>query len=152
MSIIVGFFISNNLKERLTYKDFYSIKMDSSIVARIEAFKEGIKLWKEKPICGTGLGSFVSHDEKNQLRVMLKYPHNIFIETLAETGLVGFFLLILLLIRGFIQTYNTSPFNFSLFIFLTIFSLTSKDITVNFIILLFPLLNSSTSCMLKNNI
>ena len=152
VSMIVGFLYSANLKERIPVEGFFSIKSDLSISARIEALKEGLKLWKENPLLGTGLGGFMSADESDHLRFTLKYPHNIFIEILAELGLLGLSILLILIIRGVMSSLKSSPFYLSLLVFFTIFSLTSKDITINFVILLFPIIISSTSSILKNNI
>jgi len=152
LSMLAGLFISENLNERLPQNNFTDFSSDLSIISRLNAIEEGLKIWKANPVLGGGFGSFLTTDENNPLRKTLKYPHNIFIETLAELGLLGFLLLLLMLYKSLNSAYREGAFYFSFFIYLLIFSLTSKDLTINFILLIFPFIISRTSGILKNYI
>ncbi len=55
--------------------------------------RDGIEMWMDYPLTGAGLGRFSEYNA-------LSYPHNFFIELLAETGIIGFALLLVPL--GFI--------------------------------------------------
>ena len=61
----------------------------------------GLHLVEESPIIGTGLGSFagVIPDYLNPTQ-LYDYPHNVPLEIAAETGLVGFALLLVPLLVG----------------------------------------------------
>ncbi|MBL8665985.1 MAG: O-antigen ligase family protein [Rhodospirillales bacterium] len=50
--------------------------------------KDGIQMWMDYPLMGAGLGRFSEYNA-------LSYPHNFFIELLAETGVVGFAMLLM---------------------------------------------------------
>jgi O-antigen ligase len=60
---------------------------------RIALYAETIEIWKRAPLLGHGTGSWPMlagyGDEKN-------YPHNLFLELLAESGLVGLILFVAL--------------------------------------------------------
>lgn len=152
VAIIIALVSSKNFRERIPEEKFFEIKKDISLVARIEMWKEGINLWKQNKIFGAGFGSFYNTDESGtQLRKLI-YPHNFFIETLAEIGIIGLIILMLGLYYSISTLINSKPFYWSLFVYFFILSLTSKDITINFILLLFPQIILSTSRILKNYI
>jgi len=150
--ILFGAAFSRNFSERIPFKSGGDYKMDESITARIEAYKIGYKLWKESPILGKGFGSFFTNKESDGWRFILKYPHNIFIEALSELGLIGFIFVLFLIIKSFVFTFNNFNYLIPLLSYFFISSLTSKDITINFIVLIFYEFISSTSGILKNNI
>lgn len=52
---------------------------------RMPLYLEGLRIWTENPVAGVGWGRFV--DESTL--IYYKHPHNVFIEVLAETGLIG---------------------------------------------------------------
>lgn len=57
-------------------------QVDSSSAARMELFGLAWDMFAEAPLLGHGIGSF-------QYQTSLGYPHNVFLELLAETGLIG---------------------------------------------------------------
>jgi O-antigen ligase len=59
---------------------------DGAIGARFEAFTAGFNLFIQNSILGAGFGGFNFGDGIN---TQIKYPHNVFIEILSETGIVG---------------------------------------------------------------
>lgn len=50
-------------------------------------FWDGIGMWLDHPVMGAGLGRFSEFSA-------MAYPHNFFVELLAETGIIGFALLL----------------------------------------------------------
>lgn len=71
----------------------YTIFLDntksfSERIWRSEAWEAGIDTWRKSPLFGVGLGGY----NKDSEHFGRGYPHNLFIEMLAETGLVGFVL------------------------------------------------------------
>jgi O-antigen ligase len=69
---------------------------DGGIEERILLSETAIKSIDENPLLGIGFGSFGLYysnvDERN-------YPHNMFLEILCETGLIGFLLLLFLVLN-----------------------------------------------------
>ena len=63
-----------------------------SIGSRFSYYIEAINLWRENWFIGLGLGSWENYVPGH------KYPHNLFLEILAETGLIGFLLMSFLLL------------------------------------------------------
>lgn len=57
---------------------------ESSASGRIEAWYEGFQMFKDRPISGVGKGEFVEHHRRT--------AHNSYVLSLAELGLVGYFL------------------------------------------------------------
>lgn len=69
----------------------------TSASGRLEAFGVALALWQQSPFIGGGVGSFPVYWGVGDFR---SYPHNIFLETLAELGLVGLILLLGLFAAG----------------------------------------------------
>lgn len=66
-----------------------SIGDDNSSVERFDMWKSAMEMFKSKPICGSGWGSFkYSNDFKGQNDNVLN-AHNIYIQLLAENGIIG---------------------------------------------------------------
>ncbi len=60
---------------------------------RMELWMAALRMADSHPLFGAGLASF--HGSANNLEALGLYPHNVFLELLAETGLVGFTLFII---------------------------------------------------------
>lgn len=94
--IIVGlFFLPEGYKDRI-----YTIleyRQDSSARGRIDAWKAGWEMIKDRPVTGVGLGNFssLSHKYNPQAPEGIE-PHNSFIQIASESGLIAllFFLLL----------------------------------------------------------
>jgi O-antigen ligase len=76
----------------------------SSMAGRIDAQLFALARWTEAPIIGWGLGEFA-------LMHYLRYPHNLFLEMLMETGVVGFCLLVALTGLGLVRAWRLWPEN-----------------------------------------
>lgn len=132
---ILSLIYFNNPKDEVLdfrYKAFFKFYDDSeytegSIMDRFEGYKLALKMFSEKPVIGYGLGSFRSYYDNDFLK-MLKYPHNIFLEALAEMGLIGFSIILFLLITIFIGAFRYSISTFFFLIYPFGLSLFSKDI------------------------
>ena len=59
-------------------------KADESAYSRLEAWSAGLLMLKSSPIWGVGSGLFTDHHER--------VAHNSYVQCFAETGLVGYFL------------------------------------------------------------
>ncbi len=65
-------------------------KADASAQTRLEAWSAGLLMLKSSPIWGVGSGLFTEHHER--------VAHNSYVQCFAETGLVGYFLWLGLLV------------------------------------------------------
>lgn len=76
---------------------FSSSTEDINTVSRINMFDAAYQMWLESPFIGNGVGSFAVSYTGIDIKM---YPHNIFLEVLAEVGLVGFSILIMMISLG----------------------------------------------------
>jgi len=90
VSVAALYFIPSNIADRLLTRDYSS---QVTIQLRLAANLQALNMFWENKIFGAGLGSFASVS-------YLNIPHNVFSETLAELGLVGFTLFLTILITG----------------------------------------------------
>lgn len=82
-------FIANRLQ---------GLRANQNAIQRFVFFEDGLKLFKRSPVTGSGLGAFENGVRSVQsFRYDTKYAHNHYIQTLAETGLVGLALFVGLL-------------------------------------------------------
>ncbi|KEQ13084.1 O-antigen ligase family protein [Endozoicomonas numazuensis] len=65
--------------------------MGSSVAARVEHFGQALVRFSESPIWGKGIGGYAAANEGRA------YPHNIILELLVETGLLGCVLFLVVL-------------------------------------------------------
>lgn len=117
VSIIVAFlllilasynipFVKNRVD--ITMRDYQEYVMDttkkSSIQTRLALWQDSIKIWKENPLIGTGVGDF--HHDVSQLmdkklsdtQVAYGHAHSIYFDVLATSGLLGLMALLLFLV------------------------------------------------------
>jgi O-antigen ligase len=62
-----------------------------SLSGRFELYERALRTWVAAPLRGQGIGSFAA-------QAPLPYPHNVFLEVLTETGVIGFALVAVLLL------------------------------------------------------
>lgn len=103
--------------------------------------------WLEAPIFGNGLGSFAAVTD-------LEYPHNILMEFLCETGVVGLLLFLLFSGLSFLRQFRMGGQERSLILSVTILLLVAAmvsgdfvDSRLLFLFLLYPIVDP-----LRNNI
>ena len=111
---------------------------------RWSVVKSVIDEFSSAPVVGVGLGNFgrtseesrkaigysYLKDKKNNIFIRQAYPHNILYEVLAELGLVGMVLFLMILTPGK-WVLNVSNEFVLLFVLNFLFSLSSSDITGN---------------------
>lgn len=90
---------TQSLKERVESRieQMMSPDKDEMTSGRTSLFRYAIDAWKESPVLGVG-GCYVTKPEMNLNHIFDRQrPHNYFLEVLGGQGLVGFFLLMLVL-------------------------------------------------------
>lgn len=81
-----------------------ALSVDDSAEGRLEAWAAGLDMLKSSPIWGVGHGAFTDHHPL--------VAHNSFVHCFAETGLVGYFLwlsLLVLTLRGLKRVQESAP-------------------------------------------
>ena len=73
-------------------KEFIENEGKGSVGIRFDLYKQAFFLFLEKPFFGHGFGNWA--DISN---TKFNYPHNIILELMAETGVIGLFLLIIII-------------------------------------------------------
>lgn len=74
-------FIANRLQ---------GLRANQNAIQRVVFFEDGIKLFKDSPVIGFGLGAFENAIHRVQsFFYETKYVHNHYIQTLLETGIIG---------------------------------------------------------------
>jgi O-antigen ligase len=98
-----------------------------SVAHRLAYWKVGLEMFYQSPLFGMGIGNFgLAYGDIN----ILKYPHNLLIEILAELGLFGFILFILFILSVF-KNSNKRGFLTMTFIFFIFNAMFSGDISTN---------------------
>jgi O-antigen ligase len=100
---------------------------------RIEYWNSALELWRLNPILGGGSGSFAVYITGNDIHA---WPHNIFLEILAEFGILGSllflsFLLYPIVYLNFKRDYSRSIFLMSLLIYVVFVASLTGDIESN---------------------
>lgn len=114
----------DNLIETFQLKD----SEDEAIESRIEGYKAGLQMISDSPIIGVGFGGFKSIYKGNKIGSIINYPHNIFIEAFAETGMAGLLLFIFLIIVILKKSFDVSYQLFAVIVFSIWLAQFSKDI------------------------
>lgn len=83
--------IQAGLDRLLTNFNDNSIGLDTSSQLRLEQQLRGIDIWQQYPILGAGVGGYDAISG-------LSYPHNVLIEVVANTGALGLFLFVTLVV------------------------------------------------------
>jgi hypothetical protein len=102
--------------ERINETQTEEGELDNSSKYRLELWEEGINMFKKAPLIGVGLsviagGGIAIHDGE----IVFGDTHNIYIKILAEQGIVGIMILLILLwlaFRSGWQLYKTSDDDF----------------------------------------
>jgi len=109
-----------------------------SNVERINNIKIALDLFYENPLLGIGVGGFSVYSFEIPGIERFKYPHNILLEVLSETGFLGFILFFVIICLAIKKTFclkkiygnSLLPNTFlSFFVFTFLNSFTSQNIT-----------------------
>ncbi|WP_246944210.1 O-antigen ligase family protein [Bacillus pinisoli] len=109
ISTIVFLLMTNqNLLTLTRLMSFFEGEDVTSAGVRSSYYWNSITYWMQQPIFGHGIGSWpILHDGAD----IRNYPHNIFLETAAELGLIGLILLLSLLIHSMKNLFNIRVVN-----------------------------------------
>jgi O-antigen ligase len=119
LMIIANFYFNkaNSFSDRIT--PLTSFKLDQSLNERFAFAKKSLDFFSEKPIFGSGIGSFGSLFGLGDVRA---YPHNIFLETAVECGIIGLVLIICVFLCVFKDLWLTTiSFRLTMFLILLAF-------------------------------
>lgn len=73
---------------------------------RDKLLAQGFRMFGESPVIGTGIGSFAGTvDDTENIGHVYQYPHNVPLEVAAETGLIGFLLILVPLFASWILLF-----------------------------------------------
>ena len=115
-SLLIIFSNISSVKNR--YQEFYNIVENFGSSSYGKLFVSGFELWKKNPVIGVGLKNFrIECDEQLENREPIlhplcsTHPHNLYLEILSETGIVGFLIFI-----SFVTTFLVRYFNLNLFL------------------------------------
>lgn len=96
-------------KNSLLGQRFFQTRLsDESVVERNELTAQAIKMFYKNPAAGVGVNNFfnnLNYPAKNKV-LIIQPVHNIFLLTLAQTGIIGFLFLIFLFYKSFLNILN----------------------------------------------
>lgn len=96
-------------KNSLLGQRFFQTRLsDESVVERNELTAQAIKMFYKNPAVGIGVNNFfnnLNYPAKNKV-LIIQPAHNIFLLTLAQTGITGFLFLIFLFYKSFLNILN----------------------------------------------
>jgi len=84
VSVVGGVLVGMPPDLRHRYSRLFTEDVGGSVLFRVEAYKQALRVFGESPLLGAGTGSYDAFHER------FSYPHNILLEALAENGLFGF--------------------------------------------------------------
>ncbi len=119
VSIVVGitFFTSSNFSIRVNeavdeMREYQAESSRTSLGMRFDWWQNSIDLIMQKPVFGHGTGSFQAVQEnliKDGDTQSTDNPHNEYLFLAVQTGLVGLFLFVTLLVVQFITSFSLQP-------------------------------------------
>lgn len=152
---LILIFIANiqnpNIKQRMVDYTRYQLEIESGKSNGPNIYKGHFliakDLFKENPILGVGPKNFSMHCNNNIKYQSLPYictthPHNIYIQLLAETGIVGTLLIFLLFL--ILTYYSIKHIFFRIFKKIEIFNFTQICILSSFLITLWPFITTGS--------
>lgn len=96
-------------KNSLLAQRFFQTRLsDESVVERNELTAQAIKMFYKNPAVGIGVNNFfnnLNYPAKNKV-LIIQPAHNIFLLTLAQTGIIGFLFLLYLFYKSFLNILN----------------------------------------------
>lgn len=119
ISLVMGitFFTSSNFSSRVSeavdeMRSYQAESSRTSLGMRFDWYRNSIDLIKQRPVFGHGTGSFKTVQEdliRNSETQSTDNPHNEYLLLAVQTGLVGLFLFITLLLAQFIISFELQP-------------------------------------------
>jgi len=90
------------------------ISNSTSVRSRLQLYRHALDVFINRPVMGSGIGSYYAvlpsavdgSYASQKTDVVYRYPHNIFFEAIAETGLMGFVWIALLLVYPIYNAYK----------------------------------------------
>jgi O-antigen ligase len=103
-------------------------------------FRHAFQEFLSAPVFGVGLGQFGRADLAIAYQSNFgSYPHNIVLEILSSTGIVGMILFVMVLRPGRWMLHITTPYSI-LFLLSGLFAMTSGDVVANSGVIIFGVL------------
>lgn len=95
-------FIPNEILARLQ-----GLSTNHSVMLRLSLMGDGLKMWKQAPIFGRGLGGFENGLASVQTFFYeSKYAHNYYIQTLCDLGVIGMILYVAMLVSAVVSLWH----------------------------------------------
>lgn len=154
ISIIIKFFISvilitgilvNVPEVKKRYSDFYNIIQNFSESSYGKLYSSAFQLWKLNKITGVGFKNFrvncdieVIDTSNNNHQLCSTHPHNLYLEILSETGLIGLIIYVIFLFYLFKQIFRKFKLNKN---YLSLFQLSP---ILCMILLVWPILSAGS--------
>ncbi|MEG1717472.1 MAG: O-antigen ligase family protein [Bacteroidales bacterium] len=116
---------------------------DGSVVPRLYLLKNGFGTFIEHWVFGVGIGDggdvFFEHYQKTQaLKIVQKHPHNQYLHTAIDLGIIGLGCLSWILVAAFIRAIKTKNLLFLIFLFSVSFAFcTDSTLTIQLGIVFF---------------
>lgn len=134
--IVIGLYFSK-LGENRIFKNIQNPLSTSSFQSRLPIFNVAWECFKEKPFLGYGFTNYKTCFSKHRQDMTKKYKiveetvphaHNIFLQLLSETGILGFLTIILFIIFTLINGFK--KFRLGFYVLLAISFYFSMDMTL----------------------
>ncbi len=119
VSLVMGitYFTSTNFSSRVSeavdeMRGYQAESSRTSLGMRFDWYHNSVDLIKQRPVLGHGTGSFRTVQEnliKNSETQSTDNPHNEYLLIAVQTGLVGLFLFITLLLAQFVISFELQP-------------------------------------------
>ena len=97
--------IINYRFENLMAIDNLQFKGDPAIHSRLVSYELSFKMIEDNLVFGSGFGGFNGYNNIEWTKA-IKYPHNLFLEMFAETGIIGLLVLSILFFVVFKSSYK----------------------------------------------
>jgi len=137
--LAVRYFISNDTGkyriDTLLPTNNQLLLQDASVTGRMEAYKFSVEKFLESPVIGKGLGGYYKSADSTGIQGG-RYPHNILLEVLVESGIAGLLVLGYLIFLIIAKTRQMSLGVMVFFLAALYLAMFSKDIPGNSVFLL----------------
>ncbi|MDD3344466.1 MAG: O-antigen ligase family protein, partial [Sulfurospirillaceae bacterium] len=111
VSLSISFYVSPQIQERVeSFQTTFTEKGDQ-MSGRFDVYEKSFELFLQSPYMGNGIKSAGFLSQSDQFLDIAKHPHNIWLEILMDTGLVGmsgFLLFILFFLKELYTGLSTS--------------------------------------------